>query len=68
MTGRYKCVTSAYLDMKSLVLLYLFLQVLVKNVLGLQAVLWGRVPFGLEVVEIKAGLLIKTSAPQTLVF
>lgn len=49
---------AAYLDMKSLILLYLFLQVLVKNILGLQAVLRGGVTFGLEVVEIEARLFI----------
>lgn len=39
---------AAYLDVKSLIFFYLFLQVLIKNTLGLQAVLWRRVSFTLE--------------------
>lgn len=49
---------AAYLDMKSLVFFNLFLQVLIKNILGLQAMLWGGVSFTLQEVEIKYGVLI----------
>lgn len=50
---------AAYLDVQSLIFFDLFLQVLIKNTLGLQAVLWRRVSFTLE--EIGEGGLLTIS-------
>lgn len=48
MKDQHKHNTDAYLDMKSLIFFYLFLQVLIKNTLGLQAMQRGGVTFTLE--------------------
>lgn len=57
---------AAYLDVQSLIFFNLFLQVLIKNTLGLQAVLWRRVSFTLE--EIGVGAINYQLVRQTLLF